>query len=191
MFYDNYPYKNHKVATQECCVMRACMCLQLSMVLNFFFNLAQFFDRDGDGIVSKADLSGHLPRFGSLPHLRGSNSHQKQDHDALPNEMNMGEYMIIHVANFPGSGIMAFLYIRITIEQFSSLLSLHPEYALIFHECQHADVSSSPTATYSAMNGNSNYNNSQSMAKANDVTMTSCDSHVMHRGQGSPTVHVH
>ena len=30
-------------------------------------------------------------------------------------------------------------------EQFSSLLALHPEYVLIFHECQHAGVSSSPT----------------------------------------------
>jgi hypothetical protein len=82
-----------------------------------------------------------------------------------------------------------------SVEQFSSLLSSHPEYALIFHECQYADVSSSraPAATYSAMNGNSNYNNSdsQSMMEANDVTMTSCDSHVTNRRQVRPTPSVH
>ena len=63
------------------------------------------------------------------------------------------------------------------VDQFSSLLSLHPEYALIFHECQQAGVSSPPGATFPAMNGNSNCNNSQS---ADDNT-TSCDSHVMSR----------
>ena len=77
------------------------------------------------------------------------------------------------------------------VEQFSSLLSLHPEYALIFHECQHAGVSS-PTTAFSAMNGNSNYNNSHSM-KVTDDTMTSYyDSHVMSQVmlQDSPSVRV-
>ena len=76
------------------------------------------------------------------------------------------------------------------VEQFSSLLSLHPEYALIFHECQHTGVSCrSPVTTFSAMNGNSNYNNSQSM-KVTDDTMTSYDSHVINRVmlQDAPSV---
>ena len=55
-----------------------------------YFILPQFFDRDGDGIVSEADLSSHLP-FRSLSHLHENNGHQKQDFDAPPNEMNMGE----------------------------------------------------------------------------------------------------
>lgn len=60
-------------------------------VLIFVF--PQFFDRDGDGVVSGADLSGHLP-FRSLSHLHGNNSRQTQGYDyeeTLPNEMNMGE----------------------------------------------------------------------------------------------------
>jgi hypothetical protein len=71
----------------------------MPLIFSIFFNLPQFFDRDGDGIVSEADLSGHPP-FGSLPHLRGNNSHQTAQvedyHDAaLPgNEMNMGKYTI-------------------------------------------------------------------------------------------------
>ena len=69
-------------------------------VLIFVF--PQFFDRDGDGVVSGADLSGHLP-FRSLSHLHGNNSRQTQgcDHEeTLPNEMNMGEQshniMLVH-----------------------------------------------------------------------------------------------
>ena len=57
----------------------------------FFFT--QFFDSDGDGVVSEADLSDHIP-FRSLPYHLHDNDHVPQvgsDREAaLPNKMNMG-----------------------------------------------------------------------------------------------------
>ena len=61
----------------------------------FLFNCPlQFFDSDGDGMVSKDDLSRHLP-FRSLPSGLNGNGHQQRqgcDYEgAFPNQMNMGE----------------------------------------------------------------------------------------------------
>ena len=47
------------------------------------------------------------------------------------------------------------VYLIIIVEQFTSLLSLHPEYVLVFYECQHAGVSSPPSTASASANGNS------------------------------------
>ena len=55
-------------------------------------------------------------------------------------------------------------------EQFSSLLSYHPEYVLIFYECQHAGVSSPPPSAAPVTTGGGNLLPSVAAAKPDGFT---------------------
>ena len=51
------------------------------MSISYFQSLfLQFFDNDGDGIVSEADLSGHIPITSLVDQLHSNHQEQKQRH---------------------------------------------------------------------------------------------------------------
>ena len=83
----------------------------------------------------------------------GSDVSYQNPEGTVPTEMNLGEsyYFEIHFCHLKYHNF-------IIVEQFTSLLTLHPEYALVFYECQHAGISSPPSGTAnntSIANGNS------------------------------------